>query len=43
MLSLKGRRSEHVIHHEEWSNDPVDEDAEADLLPHLPMGQDLVE
>jgi hypothetical protein len=31
------------IHHEEWSNDPVDDEAEADLLPHLPMRKELVQ
>jgi hypothetical protein len=31
------------IHHEEWSNNPIDEDAKADLLPHLPVGEELVE
>ena len=43
MLSAKGGVLGDGIHHEEWSNDPVDEDAKADLLPHLPMRKELVQ
>jgi hypothetical protein len=43
MLSVKGGVLGDGIHHEEWSNDPVDEDAKADLFPHLPVGKELVE
>lgn len=44
MLSVKGDVPEgRGIYHEEWSNDPVDEDAKADLLPHIPVGKEFVE
>ena len=43
MPSAKGGVPGDEIHHEEGSKDPVDEKAEADLLPHLPVRKELVQ